>query len=76
MEGPAIVYLSAPHLLCADEIPAAEASSHAGETATVCGNVTFKSEVSQVKLLALLGGGGGNKSCCRANQLGGSRCLR
>ena len=34
------VLLSSGRLLCADEIPAAQASSHAGETATVCGNVT------------------------------------
>jgi hypothetical protein len=34
------VLLSSGHLLRADEIPAAEASSHVGERATVCGNVT------------------------------------
>jgi hypothetical protein len=32
--------LSAARLTYADEIPAAQASSHAGETATLCGNVT------------------------------------
>jgi hypothetical protein len=32
--------LSGGRPLCADDIPAAQASSHAGETATVCGNVT------------------------------------
>jgi|ERR1700733_4159027 hypothetical protein len=34
------VLLFSGRLLCADEIPAAQAYAHAGETATVCGNVT------------------------------------
>jgi hypothetical protein len=34
------VILSGGRLLCAEVMPAAQASSHAGETATVCGNVT------------------------------------
>ncbi len=34
-----ILLLSAGRFLCAADIPAAQASSHAGETATVCGNV-------------------------------------
>jgi hypothetical protein len=35
-----VLLLGTGRLLHADEIPAAQASSHAGETATVCGNVT------------------------------------
>ena len=32
--------LSGGHLLRADDLPAAQASAHVGETATVCGKVT------------------------------------